>query len=172
VTRWRHAAAWAAGAVLLAWLPAQAQQLLSTSKHDTSLPIQISADAMQVEQNARTATFTGAVDVVQGDMRLTSDKLVVYYRDQAAADQNAIYKIDVDGNVHFATTTETASGDTGTYDVDKGVIELHGNVVLTSGDNVIRGNDATMNLETGQSQVSGGRVKAIVVPDKTNSSSQ
>ena len=116
-----RAVAWAAGALLLAWLPAQAQQILSTSKHDTSLPLAITADAMHVEQNAQTATFTGAVEVVQGDMQLNSDKLTVFYRDQQAAAQNAIYKIDVDGNVHFATPTETASGDTGTYDVDKGV---------------------------------------------------
>lgn len=154
---------------LLAGLPvAQAQQFIDTSKHDSSQPLEITADALEVDQDNQSATFVGAVDVIQGDMHLNSDKLVVHYRDKEAAEQNAIYRIDVEGNVRFATPTETAQGDTGVYDVDGGTIHLVGNVVLTSGDEaVIRGNELTMNLNTGQSEVSGGRVKGYFVPDQS-----
>jgi lipopolysaccharide export system protein LptA len=148
----------------LAW----AQQLIDTSKHDTSQPLEITADALEVDQDSQRATFIGAVDVIQGDMRLNSDRLIVYYRDKQAAEDNAIYRIDVEGNVRFATPTETAQGDNGVYDVDGGIIHLVGNVVLTSGqDAVIRGNELTMNLNTGQSEVSGGRVKGYFIPDQS-----
>ncbi len=160
------------GALLLALLAgpmaAHAQQLIDTSKHDSSQPLEITADALEVDQDNQKATFIGAVDVIQGDMHLNSDKLVVHYRDKEAAEQNAIYRIDVEGNVRFATPTETAEGDNGVYDVDGGTIHLVGNVVLTSGqDAVIRGNELTMNLNTGQSEVSGGRVKGYFIPDQS-----
>jgi lipopolysaccharide export system protein LptA len=160
------------GALVLAMLAgpasAQAQQFIDTSKHDSSQPLEITADALEVDQENQSATFTGAVDVIQGDMRLTSDKLVVHYRDKEAAEQNAIYRIDVEGNVRFATPTETAQGDSGVYDVDGGVIHMVGNVVLTSGQEaVIRGNELTMDLNSGQSEVSGGRVKGYFVPDQS-----
>lgn len=161
--------------VLAGWLlaaPASAQQLIDTSRHDTSQPLEITADALEVEQQAQRAIFTGAVDVIQGDMRLNSDRLIVYYRDKEAAEQNAIYRIDVEGNVRFATPTETAEGDNGVYDVDGGTIELVGNVVLTSGrEAVIRGNKLIMDLNSGQSEVSGGRVKGYFIPDQSDDGS-
>lgn len=147
---------------------AGAQELTDTSKHDTSQPLEITADALEVNQDTQRAVFTGAVDVIQGEMRLNSDRLVVYYRDKEAAEQNAIYRIDVEGNVRFASPTESAQGDNGVYDVDGGIIHLVGNVVLTSGtEAVIRGDTLTMNLITGQSEVSGGRVKGYFVPDQS-----
>jgi len=151
---------------------AAAQQMIDTSKHDSSQPLEITADSLEVEQEAQRAIFTGAVDVIQGDIRLNSDRLIVYYRDQEAAEQNAIYRIDVEGNVRFATPAETAEGDNGTYDVDGSTIELVGNVVLTSGrDAVIRGDKLTMDLISGQSQVSGGRVKGYFIPDQRDDGS-
>ena len=36
------------------------------------------------------------VDVEQGDLILKADRLVVYYRDPEAAEENAIYKIEVE----------------------------------------------------------------------------
>ncbi|MBN34786.1 MAG: lipopolysaccharide transport periplasmic protein LptA [Rhodospirillaceae bacterium] len=129
--------------------------ILDTSRHDSSLPIEIAADSMEVEQSAQIATFLGAVDVKQGDLTLRSDTLIVHYRDNADANDNAIHLIEVIGNVFFATPNETAQGDSGTYNVDNAVITLIGNVVLTNSDAVMRGDAATMNLETGQSQVTG-----------------
>jgi lipopolysaccharide export system protein LptA len=49
-------------------------------------------------------------------------------------------------------------------------------VVLTSGQNVIRGSEAVMNLETGKSEVhseaGSGRVEGLFVPDKSSDSQQ
>jgi lipopolysaccharide export system protein LptA len=169
----RIGVALAAGLALALATTAAAQQadLAESVQHDTSLPIAISADAMEVEQEAQRAIFLGAVDVEQGDLVLKAERLVVYYRDKQAEEDNAIYKIEVDGNVRFATPNETAQGDSGVYNVDEGTIRLVGNVVLTSGQSVIRGSEAVMNLETGKSEVlsesEGGRVEGLFIPDKS-----
>ena len=150
------------GLAILA-LPALAQdQLLDTSRHDSGLPIEIEADSMEVEQAAQRATFRGAVDVKQGDLTLRADTLIVHYNDGSDGD-NSINLIEVEGNVFFATPNETAQGDEGVYDVNAAVIQLIGNVVLTNADAVLRGEQATMSLETGQSVVTGTgeRVKMI-----------
>ena len=151
---------------------AQVDDVADSIKHDTSLPIAISADAMEVEQESQRAIFLGAVDVEQGDIELKAERLVVYYRDKEAEDDNAIYKIEVEGNVRFSTPNESAQGDSGIYNVDDGTIRLVGNVVLTSAQSVIRGSEAIMNLETGKSEVLGqaggdGRVEGLFVPDKS-----
>ena len=48
-------------------------------EHDTSLPIEITADSLEVLRNQQIATFTGNVDAVQGDMVLSADLLRVHY---------------------------------------------------------------------------------------------
>ena len=50
-----------------------------TGPHDSNLPIEITADSLEVVQNQQIATFTGNVDAVQGDMVLSADRLRVYY---------------------------------------------------------------------------------------------
>jgi lipopolysaccharide export system protein LptA len=170
----RCALALAVGLAMTGAAAAQTTNVVDSVHHDTSQPIAITADAMEVEQEQQRAIFLGAVDVEQGDLLLKADRLVVYYRDKQAAEDNAIYKIEVEGNVHFATPNETAQGDSGIYNVDEGTIRLLGNVVLTSGQSVIRGSEAVMNLETGKSEVlseaDGGRVEGLFVPDKSGES--
>ena len=66
--------------------------------YDTSLPIEITADSLEVQQEEQLAVFTGNVDAVQGELNLRADRLVVHYRTNAA-DSNAIRLIEAFGNV-------------------------------------------------------------------------
>ncbi len=169
---------------LLAW-PAASQQSLG-SGHDTTQPIEISADDLVVRQEEGIAVFSGNVDAIQGTMRLRTDTLNVHYRQkgqkasQAGLSAGTISRLDAVGNVFVSSPTETAQGETGVYDVDRKVIILTGSVLLTQGKNVLRGNRLVMNLATGVSRVesarttvggkatgkSGGRVKAVIFPQK------
>lgn len=166
----RRGAAVAAIALALAPGAARTQTELGQG-YDTSLPIEITADSLEVENDRQVATFRGNVDAVQGEMNLRADQLIVYYRSESN-DQNSIRLIEAEGNVFLSSPTEMAQGDKGVYNVDADTIELIGSVVLTRGDNVIRGDRLYMNLSTGQSKVvsdtvaSGGqgRVKALFVP--------
>ena len=142
------------------------------SGYDTSLPIEIAADTLELQQEQKLAVFTGKVDAVQGELNLRADRLVVHYRDKAS-ESNAIRLIEAFGNVFLSSPTETAQGEKGVYNLDTDRVELTGSVVLTRGENVIRGDRLDMDLKTGKSQVSCdvnginqscGRVKALFVP--------
>ena len=150
-------------------------------QHDSSLPIEITADLLEVEQRDRIATFTGNVDAVQGDLVLSADKLRVFYTGNDRAGEAApgatgsIRRIEAEGNVFITSPEETAQGETGVYDVADNLLALEGSVVLTRDDNVIRGQQLEIDLVSGRSRVTaaapsgegGGprdRVRALFTP--------
>lgn len=137
-------------------------------------PIELSADALEVLQNNRTAVFTGNVIVKQGDIRMNAAQMTVYYRSSGGGAGGelgkGIYKIAAEGKVLFTTPSETAQGDTAIYDVDNATIHLLGNVLLTRDKNVLKGTKLDYNLTTGRSVLvggssSGGRVHGLFMPD-------
>ncbi len=67
----------------------------------------------------------GNAKAVRGEMTLTADTLTAYYR-QGPTGSSEIWRIDADGNVIAANTTDTATGDKGTYDLDKAILVLRG----------------------------------------------
>ena len=147
-------------------------QLKLGSGHDANQPIEITADSLEVLQEEQLAIFRGTVDAVQGGLDLRADVLVVECRTREG-NQNAISLIEAGGNVFVSSPTEMAQGDRAIYDVDAQSVELYGSVVLTQGENVIRGDHLVLNLATGQSKMasvasadgSKQRVKAIFVPE-------
>ncbi|MEC9345078.1 MAG: lipopolysaccharide transport periplasmic protein LptA [Pseudomonadota bacterium] len=153
-------------ALLLA-LPATAQVL---DGRDRDKPIEIQADNLQVDRDARVAVFTGNVDARQGRMTLKADQLRVHYREggDAGASGGNISLIEAIGNVEVSTETERATGAAGAYDVDKGIITLQGGVRLYGKQSVLTGNQVVMDLNSGQSRLGGqGRVTATFDPTKS-----
>ena len=148
------------------------------SKRGNNEPIEINADTLEVFQEENRAVFTGHVVAIQGDVRLKSEKMNVFYRNTENKEdaQNAIKKIDVSGSVFLSTPEETASGNFGTYDVENNKIHLNDNVVLTREKNVLKGNKLTYDMNSGRSVIGGGakatqggkkdRVRALFLPDK------
>lgn len=156
--------------------------------HDTSQPINISSDSLEVDQEKKLATFTGKVEAIQGDINLRSDKMVVHYNELQADEtqekpenenkdkeqRNTISKIEVEGNVFLSTPRETAKGNEGLYDVDKDQVILKGDVVVTKGKNVVKGDHLVYDLVKGTSKmVSSGkdvkkteRVRGVFVPNE------
>lgn len=166
-------------AVMLA-APASAQMLPGGKSSDK--PVEITADTLEVLQEKTKAVFTGNVVAVQQDVRLKADRMIVHYRpseQRGEAGRDAVSRIEVEGNVFLTTPKETASGKAGVYDVDGGEIRLNADVVLTQGNNVLKGSALTYNLASGKSSISGGakpaagaessgtqRVRALFVPEK------
>jgi lipopolysaccharide export system protein LptA len=156
---------------------------LASGKYNTSGPIEINADTLEVFQEENRAVFSGHVVAIQDKVRLKSDKMNVFYSEPSAdkkeaGDQGAIKKIEVEGSVFLSTPEETASGTTGLYDVAGQKIFLNNNVVLTRGKNVLKGDKLVYNFATGVSTVNGGgvdqatggkqRVRALFTPEKNN----
>lgn len=174
-------ALWLAVALGLGAGSAQAQVGSPISMEKNEGPIEINADTLDVRQDKKTATFTGNVIATQGKLSLKSQQMIVFYRDkqEAASGMQRISKIDVDGDVFLSTGAETAKGKKGTYYVDQKVVRLFGDVLLTQGQNVLRGDALEYNMATGQSKIvggaaaggvpgvtrQGGRVKGLFMPD-------
>lgn len=146
-------------------------------------PIEITSDNLEVQQDRQMAIFTGSVEVVQGDMRLRAERLRVYYRENGQAQgrtsrtpsntrgsvpDQSITRIEAEGRVFVSSPEETAQGDFGIYDLERNQILLTGTVILTQGQSVLRGNRATMSMDTGRSVMEGGegggRVRGLFMP--------
>lgn len=155
---WNHHFSGRGAAMLLAaalLLPgaAYAQQGF---RADPDKPIEIEADALEVEDAKQTATFSGNVRVVQGDIRMKSDKVTVHY-DGSGQGGSRISRISATGNVLVSSPDQqTASGEWATYTVRSRQIEMGNSVVLRQGENVIRGSRLMVDLASGQARVTGG----------------
>lgn len=171
-------------ALLLVGIPLAAAQAQPAMPGSGSEPIEILADVLTVEQASQVATFSGNVQAVQGEMTLTAARLKVFYaQGDAAAGSVAgpgqgtqVTRIEADGDVRLSNPTDTAEGDRGVYDVAAQTVRLDGNVILTSGDNVVRGSSLDMDLRTNVSTVrstggdgAGQRVRALFMPGKDGS---
>ncbi len=155
--------------------PAAAQQKgpFGGFKHDSSAPIEIVADVLEVRQAENLAIFSGDVVAGQGTLRLTSDLLTVTYAAEesdtgsdtnTSAGTGAIQHMRAEGNVFLSNGDETAQGAWAEYDVASGMIRMGGDVVLTQGDNAISGESLVIDLDAGTGRIEGGRVKTIFAP--------
>jgi len=123
---------------------------------DPNAPVEVAADNLTVDQDTGTATFTGNVKIGQGDLRLSAGRVEVVY----GADTGEIARLMASGGVTFATATEAAEASTADYDIAGGTLTLNGNVLLTQGASAIAAEQMTVNLTTGNAQMS-GRVRTV-----------
>ncbi|MDQ2632928.1 MAG: LptA/OstA family protein [Pseudomonadota bacterium] len=122
-------------------------------------PIEIESDKLEVLENENKAIFTGNVNVTQGPTLLKAGAMTVFYaRDggSAATGSSKIDRLEVDGKVYVRSDQQVATGDRGTFDMKTEVLVLSGSeVVLSEGNNVLRGCKLTVQMKTGQAQVDG-----------------
>lgn len=150
--------------IALSAASAQENNPFGSFKHDATLPIEIVADSLAVDQGAKQATFSGAVEAGQGTMRLTADKIVVSYGGEGGGDTGRIDRLRAEGDVFLSNGAETAKGEWADYDVASGTVTMGGDVVLTQGENAISGQSLTIDLNAGTGRISGGRVKSVFTP--------
>jgi lipopolysaccharide export system protein LptA len=135
-------------------------------------PVQIEAATLEVHDKNKEATFSGNVQVVQGETTMKCQSLVVFYGQEVGigadgapvpaaakatpgAPQGAqnIRRIEARGGVTVITKDQNASGDLGIYDLRTKTITLSGNVVVSQGQNVIHGQRVVVDTATGNARV-------------------
>ena len=89
--------------------------------------------------------------------------------DPGPGGQQQIKRLEARGGVVVTQKTETASGNLGVFDLKSNTVTLTGNVVMTQGKNVLRGEKLVVNLVTGVSRVESGkdgkgRVQGLFMP--------
>lgn len=151
-------AIWAA-AVIAPGATAQTTVALSGLQQDSTLPVQVESDALQVDQSTGEAIFTGNVKVVQGDMTITSERARVEYTPGG----NEVNKVFFFGDVLFTSPTDAAEGEEAVYTLASGEVIITGNVLLTQGQTTISGSRLVYNLDAGTG-VMEGRVQTVFVP--------
>jgi len=167
---------------------ASTEILGSGFQRDSDQPVNISADSLDVAQDAKTATFAGNVEIIQGELRLKAAVVVVHYRSKdeeaapavkkpapkaegAGSNASEISRLEAKTDVFLSSPTQTAQGDWADYDVVKGEVTMGGKVVLTRGKNVLKGTALALDLNTGRSRLTaeagqGGRVQGLFIPKK------
>jgi lipopolysaccharide export system protein LptA len=145
-----------------ATVPAQtsgATVAFGSMKGDATLPVEVTADQLRVNQTDGTAIFTGNVLVVQGTMRLTAAEVQVDY----AADGKKIARLNATGGVTLVNGGEAAESHAAVYTIDTGAVVMTGDVLLTQGTSALSGKQLTVDLNTGTG-VMEGRVQTVFVP--------
>lgn len=127
-----------------------------TVQQDTSLPVEVSADALSVSQNDGSALFTGNVIIGQGEMRLTAPRVLVFYTEN----QSGVERLEATGGVTLVNGDQAAESDTAEYEVNRGTIGMLGNVLLTQGANTLVSDSMDVDLENGTAQMA-GRVRTV-----------
>jgi lipopolysaccharide export system protein LptA len=140
-------------------------------------PVKIEAARLEVRDKDKVATFSGNVKVVQGDTTMHCKVLVVFYekKDEAQgapagaqpgapmpaaapgpAGSSQISRLEAKGNVVVTQKDQTATGDTGLFDMKSNTVTMTGNVLVSQGPNVLRGERLVVDLTTGVSRVDAG----------------
>lgn len=124
---------------------------------DPNLPVEVTSEILNVNQEDGSAEFLGNVVVIQGEMRLTAERVLVIYNEE----RSAIERMEATENVVLVSPPDAAEGDWAEYTIDSGVIVMKGNVLLTQGPSIISGDQMNANLTTGTATMT-GRVKTIL----------
>jgi lipopolysaccharide export system protein LptA len=167
-----------AAAVDIAAVYAQPQQpngppnALQGFSQNRDKPIKINSATLEVRDKDKMATFAGDVHLVQGDTSMRSKTLVVFYEDDAkpatpsagtppaGSQQNQqIKRVEAKGNVIVTQKDQTATGDTGVFDMRANTVTMVGNVVISQGQNVVKGDTLTVDMTTGVSRISCGKAQ-------------
>ena len=146
--------------LLAAPAPALAQQAaidFGGLAQDTSLPVEVAADNLEVNQADGTAVFTGNVLVTQGEMKLSADRIQVVY---ATEGEGRIQTLNANGGVTLVNGAEAAEAAEAVYDIDSGNVVMTGDVMLTQGQTALSGNRLVIDLTSGTGRME-GRVRTI-----------
>lgn len=82
------------------------------------------------------------------------------------AGSQEIDRLEATGKVLVTSKDQSASGDSATYDGKTEILELRGDVVLTQGKNVVRGDRLLVEMQTGRARVlsTNRRVQMLLTP--------
>ncbi|HEX8644258.1 MAG TPA: LptA/OstA family protein [Allosphingosinicella sp.] len=154
-----------AAALLLAVAPVAGQEPASVLKgHDSNASILVGSDRIEVQDNADRAILTGNVVVQQDQLTLNAERLTINYVTGGGLE---IKRIDASGGVTMRSPSETATGQYGIYDLERGIITLVGGVVLTRGENRVSGGRLVLELDSGRAVMDGGGPPAPDAPRGT-----
>jgi lipopolysaccharide export system protein LptA len=172
----------AGGAIAKTAEPAASSPIQILPGSSSKEPISIDADKLVYFEKDKKAVYSGSVVVIQGDTKMTCSTMTVYL-DQApdakAPDAKApaaepkvdsasqgpsqgsgIRRLEAAGPVTVVSKTQVATGDSAVYDKAENRVLLIGQVTLSDGPNVTKGDKLTYDLKSGIATVDTGGSKS------------
>ncbi|MCB2226387.1 MAG: lipopolysaccharide transport periplasmic protein LptA [Desulfarculaceae bacterium] len=177
MTRFLFAAVTAALVLGLAAFAGAAELPMASSDQ----PIHVVADSLEVNNKTQVADFIGKVKAVQGDVKITCDKLSVFY-DQNAKESKAskkaeglmdgggkVRKVVASGHVKVVQKDRIAVGRKATYWAGGRKMLLEGKATVWRGKNQLSGEKITVFLDQDRAVVHGKPGKRVSVTITPNS---
>lgn len=109
-------------------------------------------ESLEYWQAQHVAVARGDATAIRENQRIRADVMTAFFEDGKQG-KTTLTRVDADGNVVITTPQEVARGNEGVYNALKGTATLNGNVRITRGKNQLNGERAVVNLNTGISRL-------------------
>lgn len=132
-------------------------------KADSTLPVELTSDQLEINQADGTAIFSGNAVATQGELKLSANQLRAEY----STDTKAVDKIIATGSVLLVNATDAIEADEAVYTVAASEVVFTGNVLMTQGAAAISAQRMVIDLTSGTGRME-GNVTTTFVPGKKN----
>lgn len=143
----------------------------NAASSDNHEPINIQAAKLDYFDKQQKLIYRGHVVAIRGDTTLKTPVLVVYLNPKEAnapkgppSGDSQVRRMEASGPVTIIAKDQIATGDAATYEKAQNKIFLNGNVTLSQGPNVTKGDHLVYDTTTGQAVVT-GHVRSMFVPN-------
>jgi len=147
---------------------AMAQSLGFGTEGGNDVPVEVLADnGIEWMRDGQRFVARGNASAQRGNTTVYADTLTAHYRKDEAG-KSKLWRLDADGDTRIVSPTETATGDTAVYDLDKAILVLKGKpyAKLVTPDTTITAVDSLEYWEIKRLAVARGQA-VIVQEDKT-----
>jgi lipopolysaccharide export system protein LptA len=138
---------------------------------DSKEPVNIDAAKLDYFDKEQKLVYTGNVVATQGQSKLQATTLVIYLTPKEAttaagvpSSSSQVRRMEAAGPVTIISKDQIGTGDSGIYEKSENKVYLIGNVTLTQGPNVTKGDKLIYDLTTKQAAVT-GRVRSMFLPN-------
>ena len=143
----------------------EVEKPIPSFKFNSSLPLEIKSDELNIEQNTGKATFSGSVMATQGNLILTAVTIVVEYALKNSRMTSEMKKLTANKDVTIVSDTQSAVANKLVYDIISENIIMTGDVILKEGLSATSGDKLTINLNTGSRRME-GNVRTLILSEE------
>lgn len=145
---------------------------------DPTSPVKVSSESLDVDDAKKVAVFRGSVEATQDTVTIHCAELSAFYKGEAGLMDSAagagtqqgsgseLTRIEARKDVKVtAADGQTATGDWADFDSKTNKITMGGNVVLSRGQNMVRGTRLLIDLTSGESKIDTAPGNTVRAPD-------
>ncbi|ACB94222.1 LptA/OstA family protein [Beijerinckia indica] len=138
-------------------------------------PVNIEATKLDYFDKEQKLIYTGNVVATQGETILKTSTLIIYLVPKGSTANSAggtgsdqVRRMEAPNAVVMISKDQVGTGDSGVYEKAENKVTLNGNVTLTQGPNVTKGDKLVYDLHTSQAVVI-GHVRSLFLPSDSKS---